>query len=217
MLDDHFPGICFLGKPHEVTVQSDPVTISPPGHGVSLKIPPNAIQSSDKPVNVSLQTCLSSSVFQYPEGCTPLSAVYHISSDMAFDKDVELTFEHFAELETDKQVNEMTFLGAEAQGEGKYIFVPMGSGEFKVGGHKCTISTRQFSFISAGSISSSEIRKMIALLYSSYSNDIIFLQGNDILYCSVILMRLKLLDMLLLLYLLMMLCISQYVIHCRIT
>ena len=165
VLDDHFPGICFLGKPHEVTVQSDPVTISPPGHGVSLKIPPNAIQSSDKPVNVSLQTCLSSSVFQYPEGCTPLSAVYHISSDMAFDKDVELTFEHFAELETDKQANEMTFLRAEAQGEGKYIFVPMGSGEFKVGGHKCTISTRQFSFVSAGSISSSEIRKIIAILY----------------------------------------------------
>ena len=164
MLDDHFPGICFLGEPHEVTVQSEAVTISPPGHGISLKIPPNAIQSPDKPVNVSLQTCLSSSVFQYPEGCTPLSAVYLISSDMAFDKDVELTFEHFAELETDKQANEMTFLRAEAQGEGKYIFVPMEGGKFKVGGHRCTISTQQMNFFSAGSISSSEIRKIIATL-----------------------------------------------------
>ena len=43
------------------------------------------------------------------------------------------------------------------------------------------------------------------------------LQGNDILHCSVILMRLKLLDMLLLLYLLMMLCISQYVIYYTMT
>ena len=42
VLDDQFPGICFLGKPHEVTVESDPVTLSSPGHGVSLKIPPNA-------------------------------------------------------------------------------------------------------------------------------------------------------------------------------
>ena len=121
------------------------------------------IQSSDKPANVSLQTCFPSSVFQYPEGCTPLSAVYHISSDMTFDKDVELTFEHFAELETDKQASEMTFLRAEAQGKEKYIFVPMEGGEFKVCNHKCTISTRQFSFVSAGSTSDSEIRKMIII------------------------------------------------------
>ena len=138
---------------------SEPVTISPPGLGVTLKIPPNAVQSSDEPANVSLRTCLSSTVFQYPEGCTPLSAVYHISSDSSFDKDVELTIEHFTDLTTKNQAKEMTFFRAESEGEGKYIFTPITGGQFKVGGHRCTITTRKFSYVGAGSISSSEILK----------------------------------------------------------
>ena len=163
VLDDEFPGICFLGEPQEVAVQSEPVTLSPPGLGVTLKIPPNAVQSSDEPVNVSLRTCLSSTVFQYPEGCTPLSAVYHISSNSAFYKDVELSIEHFADLTTDTQANEMTFFRAESEGEGKFIFTPMAGGQFKVRGHRCTIATRKFAYVSAGSTSSSEIRKVIAV------------------------------------------------------
>ena len=160
-MDEEFPGICFLGEPQEVAVQSEPVTLSQPGLGVTLKIPPNAVQSSDEPVNVSLRTCLSSTVFQYPEGCTPLSAVYHISSDSALDKDVELSIEHFADLKTDTQANEMTFFRAESAREGKFIFTPMAGGQFEVGGHRCTISTRKFGYVSAGSTSASEIRKMI--------------------------------------------------------
>ena len=144
-------------------MQSEPVTLSPPGLGVTLKIPPNAVQSSDEPVNVSLRTCLPSTVFQYPKGCTPLSAVYHISSDSALDKEVELSIEHFAHLKTNTQANVMTFFRAESKGERKYMFTPMAGGQFKVGGHRCTISTRQFCYVSAGSTSSSEIRKMIGV------------------------------------------------------
>ena len=151
VLDDQFPGVCFLGEPQEVAVQSEPVTISPPGLGVTLKIPPNAVQSSHEPVNVSLRACLPSTVFQYLEGCTPLSGVYHISSNSAFDENIELSIEHFADLETDRQANEMTFFRAESKGERKYIFTPMVGGQFKVGGHRCTISTRQFCYVSAGS------------------------------------------------------------------
>ena len=160
VLDEEFPGICFLGEPQEVAVQSEPVTIFPPGLGVTLKIPPNAVQSSDEPVNVSIRACLHSTVFQYPEGCTPLSAVYHISSDSAFDKEVELSIEHFADLKTDTQANVMTFFRAKSKGERNFIFTPMAGGQFKVGGHRCTISTRQFCYVSAGSTSSSEIRKI---------------------------------------------------------
>ena len=162
VLDDQFPGVGFLGEPQEVAIQSKPVTISPPGLGVALKIPPNAVQSSDEPVNVSLRACLHSTVFQYPEGCTPLSAIYHISSNSAFDKHIELTIEHFADLETGKQANEMTFFRAESGEKGKYRFTPMKGGVFKVGGHRCTISTRLVpSFVCAGSIPSSEIRKQL--------------------------------------------------------
>ena len=162
VLDEEFPGICFLGEPQEVAVQSEPVTHSPPGLGVTLKIPPNAVQSSDEPVNVSLRTCLPSTVFQYPKDCTPLSAVYHISSNRHFNEVVELTIEHFADLKTDKQANEMTFFRAESEEKGKYSFTPMEGGVFKVGGHRCTISTRLVpSFVSAGSIPSSEIGKHV--------------------------------------------------------
>ena len=162
VLDDGFPGICFLGEPQEVAVQSEPVTISPPGLGVTLKIPPNAVQSSDEPATVSLRACLPSTVFQYPEGCTPLSAVYHISSNSVFNKDIELSIEHFADLKTDKQANEMTFLRADSEEKGKYRFTPMEGGVFEAGGHKCTISTRLVpSFVSAGSIPSSQIRKQL--------------------------------------------------------
>ena len=160
--DEEFPGICFLGEPQEVSVQSEPVTISPPGLGVTLKIPPNAVQSSDEPVTISLRACLSSTVFQYPKGYTPLSAVYQISSDSAFDKDIELSIEHFADLKTDKQANEMTFFRADSEEKGKYSFTPMEGGVFKFGDHRCTISTQLVpSFVSAGSIPSSQIRKQL--------------------------------------------------------
>ena len=143
-------------------MQSEPVTISPPGLGVTLKIPPIAVQSSDERVNVSLRACLPSTVFQYPEGCTPLSAVYHISSDSAFDKDIELTIEHFADLNTNKQANEMAFFKAGSVEKGKYSFTPMEDGVFEAGSHRCTISTRLVpSFVSAGSIPSSQIRKQL--------------------------------------------------------
>ena len=211
VVNDQFPGIRFLGKPHEVTVESDPIIISPPGHGVTLKIPPNAaVQSSDKPVNVSLQTCLSSSVF---EGFTRFSAIYHISSDTPFDKDMELTFEHFADLKTNQQANMMRFFRAESKGERRYIFTPMEGGEIKVGSHSCTISTRQFSFVCAGSEPSSQIGKFILIRLVSLLNQLIVLsQTNDTLCCAAILTRLRVLDILLLLYLWMMLYITLYVI-----
>ena len=163
VLDNQFPGVCFLGEPHEVAVQSEPVTLSAPGLGVTLKIPPNAVQSSDEPVNISLRACLPSTVFQYPKGCTPLSAVYHISSNSVLNKqNIELTIEHFANLETDRQANEMTFFWAESKEMGKYSFTPMEGGVFEAGGHKCTISTRLVpSFVSAGSIPSSQISKQL--------------------------------------------------------
>ena len=178
VLNDEFPGICFLEDPVVVTIKSEPVTISPPGHGITVKIPPNALKDTNKPANISLQTCLFSSVFQYPEGCTPFSAVYHISSDSVFDKDIELTIEHFADLVTDKQTNKMTFFRAESEGKGKYLFTPIKGGEFQVGSHNCTIFTRQFSFTSAGSEASSEISEM-TFHNPVCNNSCMFVQVND--------------------------------------
>ena len=165
--DDQFPGVCFLGKPlsQEIPVQSEPVTIAPPGLGVSLKIPTGAIQpDAGKPVNVTLQACLSGSTFKYPEGCTPLSAVYHISADSSFNKEVELAFEHFAELETEKEASEMTIFRAESvptmtDGREEFIFNQLEGGKFAIGKSHCTLLTQSFSLISAGTKGPSDIRK----------------------------------------------------------
>ena len=121
-------------------MQSEPVTIAPPGLGVSLKIPPDTVQpDADKPVHVAIQACVFGSTFTYPEGCTPLSAVYHVSADSCFEKDVELTFEHFAKLETEKQARAMTIFRAKAvptmkDGKAEFIFCPFEGGKFAVGG-----------------------------------------------------------------------------------
>ena len=143
-------------------MQSESVTIAPSGLGVSLKIPPGAV--SGKPINVTVQACLSGSTFKYPEGCTPLSAVYHISTNLFFKKEVELTFEHFAELETEKETSEMTFFRAKSvpvmkNGREEFIFTPIESGKFEVGGKMCTLSTQAFCFVCAGTKKNSEIRK----------------------------------------------------------
>ena len=167
--DDQFPGVCFLGNAmsQEIPVQSETVTITPPGLGVSLKIPPGAVRSdTDKPVNITVQACLSGSTFKYPEGCTPLSAVYHISADSSLEKEIDLTLEHFAQLETEMDTSEMTFFRAESiptvtDGEEEFIFTKMEGGKFAVNGNHCTISTQTFSLIFAGTKGANKIRKPI--------------------------------------------------------
>ena len=167
--DEEFPGVCFLGKPliQKVPVQSEPFTIAPPGLGVSLKIPPGAIRpNADKPVTVTLQACLSGLTFKYPEGCTPLSAVYHISADAPFEKEVALTLEHYGDLETEQQASEMSFFKAKSvpivtDGREVFVFSPVEGGRFAVGGSHCTLSTQSFSFVGVGAKRSSAIRKFM--------------------------------------------------------
>ena len=142
---DDFPNICFLGEPLKFTVKSDPVDISLPGLNVSLKIPSNAV-SLDNTVNVVMGACLSGS-FKYPEGYEPLSAVYFISVDSTFEKEVELTFDHFAHIETEQQASALKCFMAKStleDGEQEYKFSQMTSGKLTVGETQCTLVTRHF-------------------------------------------------------------------------
>jgi hypothetical protein len=73
--------------------------------------------------------------------------VYHISADSRFEEEVELTFEHFAELETEMDTSAMTFFRAESiptvtEGGQEFIFTPMEGGKFAVGGSHCTLVAR---------------------------------------------------------------------------
>ena len=99
--------------------------------------------------------------------------MYHISTDSPFEKKVELTLEHFAELETEKQASEMTFFKAKSvptvtDGREEFIFSPIEGGRFAVGDSHCTLSTEGFSLVSAGTKGISEIRKNNVICVRSY-------------------------------------------------
>ena len=164
--EPEFPGVHFLGKPQEVAVQPEqPVTISPPGVGATLSIPAGALQSApDTPANVTLRTCLPTSSFTYPEGCTPLSAVYHLSADSDFEKKVDLTFEHHAKVENEEEAKEVVLFQAKsspmvADGEVTFEFTAVEDGDFAVGEGHCTVSTQQFGFMCVGVRKNANIRK----------------------------------------------------------
>ena len=145
-------------------MQPEPFIIDPRGLGVSLKIPPGAVRpDTGKPVNVTVQACLSGCSFKYPKGYTPLSAVYLISVDSPLEKEVELGFEHFADLTTEEQAEQMTIFRAESAttNDGKLIFTPMEGGKFAVRGSQCTVTTQNFSFFSVGAKKTYDIRKSI--------------------------------------------------------
>ena len=163
--DDNSPGVSFLGDPLEYAVQSEPVTISPPGLGISMTIPQDAVPPEEQ-VNVTIRQCLAGS-FQYPEGFEPLSAIYHIpvSDDSSFQKDVEVEFEHFGQLETEEQASKMTFFDAKSSpvvvgGRNVFKFSPVKGGRFAVGGSHCTYSSKHFGFLCAGTEKSSETREL---------------------------------------------------------
>ena len=161
--DDHFPGVRFLGEPQEYAVQSEPVTISLPGLGMSMMIPQDAVPDENN-VNVTVRPCLAGS-FQFPEGYEPLSAVYHISADSSFQKNVDFDFEHFGQLETEEQASNMTFFIAESSpevvdGRNVFKFSPVKGGRFEVGGSHCTYSSKHFGFLCAGTEKSSETREL---------------------------------------------------------
>jgi hypothetical protein len=94
--------------------------------------------------------------------------VYHISADYHFKKEVELEFEHFANLTTEKEAEMMTIFRAEstANDDGKFVFTPIEGGKFTVGGSHSTLSTQNNCFISTGAKDTADIKKRYALLWS---------------------------------------------------
>ena len=158
-----------VGVPHEIPVPSEePVTISPAGLGVTLTVPPGAVPSDpDKLANVTLKACLPSPSFTYPEGVSPISAVYHLSADSNFEKKVEMTFEHFAEIVNEEQAHDVILFKAESSpivtdGKREFTFSPVeGTGsDFAVGEGHCTVSTKQCGFMTAGTLQNSNIRRL---------------------------------------------------------
>ena len=167
-VNDQFPSIQFLGKPCSIPVKSESVTFSSSEFGVTITIPPNSLKhdSEKSENNVILQTCLNGPAFQYPEGSAPLSAIYHLSADSSFEKEVEMKFEHFAEIKTKKEADNMTVFWAKSSptvidGRKIFSFSAIAGGAFLAGKDVCTLSTKHSGFLSAGTKHNSETRKTL--------------------------------------------------------
>ena len=156
------------------------VTISPPGLGATLTVPAGAVPSdADTPANVTLKTCVLSPSFTYPEGYAPVSGVYHISATSNFIKNVDLTFEHFAKVNTEEQAKEVFLMRAKSSptirdGKREFVFnlVEDEDGTFAVGEGHCIVSTRMSGFVSAGAQQNSELSKVhdTCLICSMHAN-----------------------------------------------
>ena len=161
--DDKFPGVCFLGEPLEYFVSSKQVTISPPDLGVTLDIPSDAVPPGEH-VTVTIRPCLSGP-FQYPDGYEPLSAVYYISTNISLMKKGQLTLEHFGDLQTKEQADNMTFFNAKSpvvvDGKKVYQFGLVKGGKSAMGKNYGTISLEHFCFKAAGTRRSSATRELL--------------------------------------------------------
>ena len=104
--------ICFLGDPWQETVTSAGKEIYWPDIGIKIIIPPGAIPKG-KPITVSVRPCLSGP-FELPEDYELASPVYAISPGLEFNKDVELLMAHFADLQSEDDCKNMTFLTTES-------------------------------------------------------------------------------------------------------
>ena len=133
------------------TVGSEGGNIAPIDFGISLSVPRGAVPLEDIQ-EISIQPCLSGP-FEYPEGYEPLSAVYLITTTVAFQKAVELRLNHYARLETEEQASQMTFLSASTRdivSGKKFEFKPIG-GKFRVNERHGTLQLKHFCVITAGS------------------------------------------------------------------
>ena len=105
-------GICFLGDPWQETVTSAGKEISWADIGIKINIPPGAVPEG-RPITVTVRPCLSGP-FELPEYYNFASPVYAISPGLEFNKDVELFVTHFADLQSEDDCKNMTFLTTES-------------------------------------------------------------------------------------------------------
>ena len=101
-----FPGVAFSKYCAKQEVDSNGATVM--GEGIRLIVPQYAIRPGDS-VPIALQACLDGP-FILPDGIVLVSPVYRIAPPCAFRQDVILTIEHFAELETLDDCNEIVFI-----------------------------------------------------------------------------------------------------------
>ena len=113
-----YPGILFSDGVKKESITSDGKTINLEEVGVSLIFPENSLPSNEPPVEVAIQPCFSGS-FIMPDGIESMSPAYVIKPNrkVTFQKDVVLKIQHYANLQTEEDCEDMVFLSANSTPE----------------------------------------------------------------------------------------------------
>lgn len=142
-----YPGVTFYGSPILESLDSHGGELNFPDLGVKMVVPPNAVPEGEV-VNITIWPCLNGP-FVLPKGYELTSPVYLITPAFPFEKDVELTLQHFASLTTTDDCDHMTFVSASSsptfrQSHPEYNFRAVKEGKFQMNSSSATISLRHF-------------------------------------------------------------------------
>ena len=116
-----YPGILFSEGIKKVAVTREEKTIDlVEDVGISLKFPENTLPSTDPPLEVAIQPCFSGS-FVLPEDIALASPAYAITPnrEVTFQKDLVVKIQHYANLQTEEDCEDMVFLLASSTPEYK--------------------------------------------------------------------------------------------------
>ena len=109
-VDPLFPWINLLGEPRLETITSEGHVLHWEDVGIKFNVPPGAVPECEQ-LDLTVRTCLSGS-FVLPEGYELVSPVYLITPSFKFSKMVELSIAHFANVKSEEDCDNMTFVSA---------------------------------------------------------------------------------------------------------
>ena len=120
--------------------------------GVTINVPSGAVAAGEE-VDLTVRPCLNGQ-FILPEGYKPASPVYLIRGSTNFLEDVQVSIEHYAVLESERDCNNMAFLFASTTPvngsngpEYRFEEIPAEKFVFKKGQTVGTVAQRHFAFI----------------------------------------------------------------------
>ena len=120
--------------------------------GITISIPLGAVPSGVI-ATVSVKLC-SSSLFQFPEDCEPVSPIYFVETNKKFLKPVELGISHDAHLQSEEDCKSVVILTASLVPDCRgstlsYPFREASGGIFEVGRHTGRFTIAQLGFFAA--------------------------------------------------------------------
>ena len=149
--DPTYPGAEFYGEPHSEMITSEGQTLAKEDVGVTVNVPRGAVATGED-ADLTVRPCHVP--FILPEGYKAASPVYLIRASTDFLQDVQVSIEHYADLQSERDCDNMAFLFAsttpvDGLNGPVYQFeeIPAEKFSFKEGQTMGTVAQRHFAFM----------------------------------------------------------------------